>query len=88
MLSLAGPRDLGLGLGDMKLAVVIGLLAGWLSWPAVFWSGVVPFLLTGLAAVVLLVSRRAGRHAMFAFGPFMLVGAVVVRTWARAIGFG
>ncbi|MCK0116977.1 A24 family peptidase [Isoptericola sp. S6320L] len=73
----------GLGRGDVKLAVLLGMLAGWQGWQAVLWTGVLPFLLGGLAAAFLLVTRRATRQSMLPFGPLVLVGAVVAMTWVR-----
>ncbi len=76
----------GLGLGDVKLAVLLGLPAGWAGWDAVWWAGVLPFLLGGVAALVLLVARRAQLSSAIPFGPWMLIGAAVSLTVARLIG--
>ena len=67
----------------MKLALIVGMLAGWHSWQLVLWAGVVPFLLGGPAALAMLVARRADRQTMIAFGPFILFGAAMVVTLAR-----
>ncbi|QAY69963.1 prepilin peptidase [Xylanimonas protaetiae] len=82
LLHLAQRR--GLGLGDVKLAVLLGLPAGWAGWDAVWWTGVLPFLLGGLAAVALVVARRATLATAIAFGPWMLLGAAVTLALARA----
>ena len=74
----------GLGLGDVKLAVLLGLPAGWAGWDAVWWVGVLPFLLGGVAALVLLLARRATRSTAISFGPWMLVGAGVALSLVRA----
>lgn len=76
----------GLGLGDVKLAVLLGLPAGWTGWDAVWWAGVLPFLLGGLAALALVVARRATRHTALAFGPWMLAGAAAALSLARLGG--
>ncbi|WP_425955070.1 prepilin peptidase [Xylanimonas sp. McL0601] len=80
-LHLVNPR--GLGLGDVKLAVLLGLPAGWAGWDAVWWAGVLPFLLGGLAALALLVMRRANRSTAISFGPWMLLGAALALSLAR-----
>lgn len=67
----------GLGLGDVKLALLLGLPAGWAGWGAVWWTGVLPFVLGGVAACALVVVRRATRSTAIAFGPWMLLGAGV-----------
>ena len=74
-----------LGLGDAKLMLVVGTLAGWHSWQLVLWSGVMPFLLGGVCALALLVTRRAGLQAMLPFGPFILIGAATALTLARLV---
>jgi leader peptidase (prepilin peptidase)/N-methyltransferase len=73
----------GLGLGDVKLAVLLGMLAGWQGWQAALWSAVLPFLLGGIVAAGLLIGRRATRQSMLPFGPFMLIGAAIAMTFAR-----
>ncbi|ACZ29540.1 peptidase A24A prepilin type IV [Xylanimonas cellulosilytica DSM 15894] len=74
----------GLGLGDVKLAVLLGLPAGWAGWDTVWWTGVLPFLLGGVWAVALLVTGRANRRTALAFGPFMLAGAALTLAVVRA----
>lgn len=60
------------GAGDVKLAPVIGLMAGWAGpWTAGLW---VPIFICALGAVVGLV-QRARRRADFAFGPVMIAAA-------------
>lgn len=59
----------GLGFGDVKLALLLGLPAGWAGWGTVWWTGAAPFLLGGVAGLVLVVARRAGRKSAIAFGP-------------------
>jgi leader peptidase (prepilin peptidase)/N-methyltransferase len=73
----------GLGLGDVKLAVLIGLPAGWTGWTAVWWVAVAPFILGGFAALALVARRRATRHTAIAFGPWMLLGAALALTVTR-----
>jgi leader peptidase (prepilin peptidase)/N-methyltransferase len=74
---IARLRPGGLGYGDVKLAGLLGLYLGWLSWSAVWVGTLVGFLLGGLVGVALLVTRRAGRRTAIAFGPAMLAGALV-----------
>ena len=65
----------GMGMGDVKLAGVLGLFLGYLGWPQVAVGFFAAFLLGGLFAVVLLVARRVGRGSGIPFGPWMLLGA-------------
>ncbi|MQA27736.1 MAG: prepilin peptidase [Micromonosporaceae bacterium] len=64
-----------LGYGDVKLAGLLGLFLGWLGWREVLIGAVLPFLLNGVVAVVLLALRRVNRRTLVPFGPAMLVGA-------------
>ena len=67
----------GLGLGDVKLLGLLGLVLGWFGW-GVLLAGVFLGLLTGaLVSVLLLASRRAGWRTAIPFGPPLLAGAVL-----------
>jgi leader peptidase (prepilin peptidase)/N-methyltransferase len=70
------PRG-GLGLGDVKLAGVLGLILGFAGWPAVLVGVLAPHLINGPIAVVLLLTGRAGRRRPLPFGPALLAGAVL-----------
>lgn len=65
----------GMGFGDVKLAGVLGLFLGFLGWGALVVGAFAAFLLGGLFATALLVSRRARRGSGIPFGPWMLGGA-------------
>lgn len=80
-LVLAALPGANLGIGDVRLAAALGLYLGWLGWVEAIGGGLVlPFLLNAPVALVLLVSRRAGRRTTLPFGPAMLAGAVVAST--------
>ncbi|WP_307859067.1 prepilin peptidase [Herbiconiux sp. SYSU D00978] len=70
---LVAPR--GMGMGDVKLAGVLGLFLGWLGWDVLAVGALAAFLLGGLFGVVLLAISRAGRGTAIPFGPWMLLGA-------------
>lgn len=67
----------GMGLGDVKLAGVLGLYLGWLGWGSLVVGAFSAFLLGGLVGVGLMLFKGAGRKAKIPFGPFMLLGALV-----------
>lgn len=69
-------RPTGLGLGDVKLAGLIGLVTGAVGVRTAVAAGVGGFFLGALYAVGLLITRRATRASEFPFGPFMLVAAL------------
>jgi leader peptidase (prepilin peptidase) / N-methyltransferase len=76
VLVLAYPS--GMGLGDAKLALVLGLALGWFGGVVVVLGAAAGLLLAGLYAVVLLALRRVGRKDAIAHGPAMLLGALAV----------
>jgi leader peptidase (prepilin peptidase)/N-methyltransferase len=65
----------GMGLGDVKLAGVLGLYLGWVGWGAVIVGAFGAFILGGVYAFVLILGKRANRKSGIPFGPWMLVGA-------------
>jgi leader peptidase (prepilin peptidase)/N-methyltransferase len=67
----------GMGFGDVKLAGVLGLFLGWLGWGPLLVGSFAAFLLGGVFAVGLLVTRRVTRKGGIPFGPWMLLGAWV-----------
>jgi len=76
----------GMGLGDVKLAGVLGLYLGWFGWASLAVGWFAAFLLGGVFAVGLLVVGRAGRKSGIPFGPWMLLGAMVGIVFGGALG--
>src|SRR4051794_18585025 len=71
--ALAYPR--GMGMGDVKLAGVLGLYLGRAVAPAIF-VGLIAGVLVG-AAVIARKGAREGRKTKVPFGPFLALGGVV-----------
>ena len=65
----------GMGMGDVKLALVLGALLGVLGAAAVLVATLLAFVLGGLISSVLLLARRASRKSTIPFGPFMILAA-------------
>ena len=65
----------GMGLGDVKLAGLLGLFLGFLGWGPLAVGAFSAFLLGGLFSLVLVITRRANRKSAIPFGPWMLAGA-------------
>lgn len=78
----------GMGLGDVKLAGVLGLYLGWLGWGELAVGAFAAFVLGGVYSVVLLVSRRAGRRSGIPFGPWMFAGALLSVFFGNQISVG
>jgi leader peptidase (prepilin peptidase)/N-methyltransferase len=74
-LLLAVIKPHGMGMGDVKLAGVLGLFLGHLG-PAPLAVGLfAAFLLGGIAGIAILLSGRGTRRSAIPFGPWMLAGA-------------
>lgn len=67
----------GMGFGDVKLAGLLGLYLGWLGWGPLAVGAFGAFLLGGIFAIVLVVTKRVSRKGGIPFGPWMLAGAWV-----------
>ncbi len=67
-----------LGLGDVKLAGLIGMLGGWFSWSVMALMLAAGPFVGALVGVVLIAGRRATRKSFIPFGPPMMVGALLV----------
>jgi leader peptidase (prepilin peptidase) / N-methyltransferase len=66
----------GMGLGDVKLAGVLGLYLGYLGWGTLAVGAFLGFALGGVIGVTLMATGRATRKSKIPFGPFMLSGAL------------
>ena len=82
LMALAAP---GLGMGDVKLAGLLGLLLGWLGWGVVLAGFFLGFLAQAVLGLALMAAGRAGRRTELPFGPALAAGAlaaaVLAGTW-------
>ena len=69
-----------MGMGDVKLAGVIGLMVGY---PLVLPALLGGILLGGLAAAILLITRRATRKTAIAYAPYLCVGALAILVFMK-----
>jgi leader peptidase (prepilin peptidase)/N-methyltransferase len=74
----------GMGMGDVKLAALIGLVLGSLSLGHVAVAAGAAIVLGAVGAIVAL-ARGAGRKGAIPFGPFLAAGAVVGGLWGPTI---
>ncbi|MYV62544.1 prepilin peptidase, partial [Streptomyces sp. SID4931] len=73
LLFLINPN--GMGFGDVKLALALGVALGWYGWTVLFLGGFAGFLFGAAYGLALVLLRRAGRGTGIPFGPFMAAGA-------------
>jgi len=74
----------GMGMGDVKLAALLGAVLGSLGLAYVGVAAGAAILLGGIGAIVALAILR-DRKAKIPFGPYLAAGAVVAAFWGRAI---
>lgn len=65
----------GMGGGDIKLAVLIGLTLGWLGWPQLIVGAFAAFFVGGIISIVLLALHKVKLRGGIPFGPSMVIGA-------------
>jgi leader peptidase (prepilin peptidase)/N-methyltransferase len=75
VINLISPR--GMGMGDVKLALVLGLYLGWLDLGHVLLGLFLGFLLGAVGGVALIVLKLRTRRDHVPFAPFLAGGAVL-----------
>jgi len=84
MLIAAIAYPAGMGMGDVKLAGLIGLVLGSIGLDLVAVAAGMGILLGGAGAIVALLGG-AGRKSAIPFGPFLAAGAVIAIFVGRPI---
>lgn len=62
----------GMGFGDVKLALFLGLFLGW---PGILIALVVAFFVGAFIGIMLIISGKKGLKSEIPFGPFLVLGA-------------
>ena len=75
--ALAAVSKGSIGGGDVRLAPVLAMFLGWLGASHAYIGLGIGFILGGVVATGMLVTRRANTSTRIAFGPFLCVGAVI-----------
>ena len=82
VVAFISPR--GMGMGDVKLAALIGLVVGSLALGSVAVAAGVAIVLGGVGALVALLLGKSRKSAI-PFGPYLAAGAVVAVLWGDQI---
>lgn len=82
LIAFIAPR--GLGMGDVKLAGLIGLVMGSLGLRYVAVAAGAAILLGGIGGIAALLAGRERKSAL-PFGPFLAAGAIVATLWGERI---
>ena len=75
---IAITRGRGMGMGDAKLAFVLGLVLGW---PRIVVAIFLSFSLGALVALLLLAIGKKRFGQTLPFGPFLVVGTAIALVW-------
>lgn len=75
-------RGKGMGLGDVKLAFLMGLLLGF---PKIVVAAYLAFLTGAAVGVILILLRKKDLKSKIAFGPFLIIGAVAAILWGEKL---
>jgi leader peptidase (prepilin peptidase) / N-methyltransferase len=76
-LAVAVAYPAGMGLGDVKLAGVVGAALSYLSWSALVVGAFAGFALGAAVGVGVILAGRGDRKTALPFGPFMIAGALL-----------
>jgi leader peptidase (prepilin peptidase)/N-methyltransferase len=74
LIALAAPSSMGMG--DVKLAALIGLVLGSVTLTAVWRAALAGIFAGGIGALVALTVFRYGRRQAIPYGPFLAIGAI------------
>ncbi len=83
--AIVSPR--GMGMGDVKLAALVGLVLGSVGLRYVTVAAAAGILLGGVGAIVALIAGASRKQAI-PFGPFLAAGALVAAFLAPQISSG
>ncbi|MGH3651759.1 prepilin peptidase [Glutamicibacter sp.] len=72
-----------MGMGDVKLAGVLGMNLGYYSLPSLFFATLLTFVLATGWVIGGMAARKLTLKSAVPFGPFMLVGSFIVLLMAR-----
>jgi leader peptidase (prepilin peptidase)/N-methyltransferase len=72
----------GMGGGDVKLLAMIGAFLGWKAILPVIFLG---SLAGSLVGVPLMIAKRSDGKLAIPFGPFLVLGAIIVLLWGRQL---
>jgi len=78
----------GMGMGDVKFAVLIGSFLGVINGLSALWLSIV---FGGVFGAIMIAAKKATRKTRIPFGPFMVLGAlamVIFGNYIRLVIFG
>ncbi len=81
-LLIAVTRGKGMGMGDLKLAIPLGLLFGW---PDIIFVLAFSFIIGAVVGVFAIARGKSSMRSSLPFGPFLALGAAAMFFWGVPI---
>ena len=75
----------GFGMGDVKLAFLLGTFLAFPSWDTLGAGIFLAFLIGGLVSLILLITKKKGRKDAIPFGPPLILGAWISLVWGQRL---
>jgi len=75
-------RGQWMGFGDVKLAILMGILLGW---PNTFAALFLAFFLGAVIGIALMILQKKGLKSEIPFGPFLITGTFISIFWGEKI---
>jgi len=72
----------GMGMGDVKLAIFMGLFLGF---PKIIVAFYVAFIVGAVMGIFLMIFKKAKKKTQIPFGPFLILGTFVSWWWGEQI---
>jgi len=72
----------GMGMGDVKLAIFMGLFLGF---PKIIVGFYVAFIIGAIIGILLMIFKKAKKKTQIPFGPFLILGTFVSWWWGEMI---
>ena len=67
----------GMGMGDVKLSLPVGLISGYFGKYMIFIASYASFIIGAIFAITLLLLKKENRKYVIPFGPFMIAGLAI-----------
>ncbi len=71
-----------MGFGDVKLAILMGLLLGW---PNIIVALFLAFFFGAIIGVILMVKQKKSLKSEIPFGPFLITGTFIALLWGQQL---
>jgi prepilin signal peptidase PulO-like enzyme (type II secretory pathway) len=72
----------GMGGGDVKYGFLMGFIIGW---PMITLAILISFIIGSVFGVALVLLKKKGMKSMIAFGPFLVIGTLIMLFWGEKI---